>query len=199
MIELEFARVVGDVASYILTRGGEAVGRRVLSATQSTPAGGTVGQRFAAYERLRRESVAIRTTLDVLWSIPLDLRRVMISLPLHIRLLHRIPEQGAALNDAFLGVAMVGQHDVIQAADVLARAFQSVSQEKERQVRTRRRNRPVRPDWTDFDAALREYVACCREDLGIQALADRGFIADDSLSLRGAPCDEPYIHTCRAG
>lgn len=173
MIELEAARVIGDVASYIFTRGGEALGRRAVSATQGTPSGGTAEQRFGAYERLRRESVAIRTTLDVLWSLPLNLRGGIISLPLHIRLLHQVPGQGAALNDAFLGVAMVGEHDVVKSADVLARALQSVSQERERQVRSRRRNSlPDRPDWTDFDAALREYVACCREDLGIRALAD---------------------------
>lgn len=174
MFELELARVIGDAASSLLTLGGEALGRHAVSASRRAPAGGTVEQRFAAYERLRRESVRTRTTLDVLWSIPLDLRRVMISLPLYLRLLREIPEQISVLNDAFLGVAMVGHHDVVQAADVLSRALQSVSQEMERRVGNQRRDRSGRPDWADFDVALREYVACCREDLGIQALADRG-------------------------
>lgn len=171
MFELELVKVIGDLASHFLTRGGEALGRRALAATQGPPTGGTVEQRFGAYERLRRESVEIRTTLDILWSMPLSLPGAFVSLPLHMRLLHRIPAQGAALNDAFLGVAMVGQSEVVKAADALARAFQSVSQEMERRARIRRRSKQARPDWTAFDAALRDYVSFCRQDLGIQALA----------------------------
>lgn len=170
VFELELVKVIGDVASFILTRGGEALGRRALAATQGPPTGGSVEQRLAAYERLRRESIEIRTTLDILWSMPMTLQGALVSLPLYIRLLHRIPTQGAAMNDAFLGVAMVGQCHVVKAADSLARAFQSVSHEVERRPRSRWRNKRVRPDWTSFDSALREYVSRCREDLGIQAL-----------------------------
>lgn len=97
----------------------------------------------------------------------------MASLPLHVRLLDRIPAQGAAFNDACLGVAMVGQREVVNATEVLAQALQSVSHERTQNAQSRRRSRQARPDWSAFDAALRDYVVCCREDLGIRVLEDK--------------------------
>lgn len=103
--------------------------------------GGTADQRFAAYEDLRRSCVELRTVLDVLWSLPLDLVGVLISLPLRFRLIHQIPPLGAALNDAFLGVAVVGRREVLQSTKDLAEALQATLQEHGRTAGSSRRRR----------------------------------------------------------
>ena len=104
--------------------------------------------------------------------MPVRLQSAIVSLPLHLRLLHQLPQQGAAVNDAFLGVAMVGQQEVVDSAGALAGALQAVSVTMTKGARGSRRVRRVGPDWADFDAALGSYVSCCRGDLGIRALPE---------------------------
>lgn len=163
--------VAGELATALLTRLGLALGSRALQLTQGPPAGGTPEQRFVAYERLRRECVGLRTTLDILWSVPVRLPGAVVSLPLHLRLLRRLPQQGAEVNDAFLGLAMVGEREVVDSATALAKALQGVSTTMGKQRSGRRGHADqARPDWTEFDAALQTFVFCCRRDLGIEAL-----------------------------
>lgn len=165
--------VAGDLATALLTRLGLALGSRALQLTQDPPASGTPEQRFVAYERLRRECVGLRTTLDILWSVPARLPGAVVSLPLHLRLLHQLPQQGAEVNDAFLGLAMVGEREVVNSATALAKALQGVSTKMGQRCRRRRNAGQARPDWTEFDAALQTFVLCCRRDLGMEALPDQ--------------------------
>lgn len=169
---IDLLAVASDLAASFLTSLGTSAGKRALELAQGPAAGGTPDQRFAVYERLRRECVAIRTTLDVLWSVPLRFPGVAITLPLHVRLVHRLPQQGAEVNDAFLAVAMVGARDVVTSAMALAEALQGVTPPK-----TRGSRRPAgdrgRPDWAEFDAALQAFVVSCRRDLAIEVLPDK--------------------------
>lgn len=172
MFESEIAAVVAGVTASFLAPVGDSLGKRFVSAVQRSPGGGSMEQRFGSYEQLRRCSVELRTTLDILGSMPATGPGSIVGLPLRIQLVRQIPAQGAALNDAFLGVAMVGEQEVVKAAGRLAQALQPVGQQSDGEPQTVRRSKQARPDWTAFDAALQDYLACCRADLGIKALAD---------------------------
>lgn len=174
VFEPEIAAIVAGVTTSLLAPVGDSLGKRIVSAVQGSPGGGSMEQQFGAYEQLRRRSVELRATLDILWSMPVTVPGAIVGLPLRVRLVQRIPAQGAALNDAFLGVAMVGEQEVVKAAASLAQALQSVGRQVARQPRTGRRShsQQARLDWAVFDGALQHYVACCRADLGIKALAD---------------------------
>ncbi|AQX14860.1 hypothetical protein BCR15_01890 [Tessaracoccus lapidicaptus] len=159
---------LSTLATPLFLRLGQELQSKVL---KNQADGGTPDQRFAAYERLRRSCVEIRTVLDILWSLPVDLLGSLISLPLRFRLLHQLPAMGAAVNDAFLGVAVVGRPEVLESTMQLAEALQATLRAQERAAGSSkgRRRRKGRTDWSGFDEALADFVACCRSDLGIRA------------------------------
>jgi hypothetical protein len=171
VFEFDFiSKLLGSLLSPLLTRSGEALGRRVFKSKESLSDGGTPEQRFAAYETLRRSCVELRTVLDVMWSLPIRFTGAFVALPIHYRLLHRIPSLGAAVNDAFLGVAVVGRREAVEAAQALAEALQSVFKLREQASSRRPRRKSPRTDWSVFDEALAGFVAASRSDLGVQPL-----------------------------
>jgi hypothetical protein len=165
-------KLLGGVLSPLVTRVGEAWEKRVFKGKEGLADGGTAEQRFAAYESLRRACVEVRTVLDVLWSLPTGFTGGLVALSIIRRLLHRIPTLAVAVNDAFLGVAMVGRGESIEAAQALAMALQSVIKQHERPASGRPRRSAVVTDWSDFDQALGGFVAASRSDLGIQPLGE---------------------------
>ena len=171
MLEFDFiSKLLMGLLSPALARGGKALERQVFKSKGITSDGGTPEQRFVAYERLRRTCVELRTFLDVLWSLPVRFVGGLVSLPIHFRLLHRIPTLGAEVNDAFLGVAVVGRGEAAKAAQVLGDSLQAVLKQHEQAHAKRSRRAMVPTDWSSFDDAIGNFAAASRSDLGIRPL-----------------------------
>lgn len=155
MIEFGFiSKLLESFLGPLLTRSAGELERRIFKGTQAAQDGGTLQQRFTAYEDLRRACVELRTVLDVLWSLqPLRFVGALVSLPIQFRLLHRITPLAAAVNDAFLAVAVVGRRDVVASAQGLAKGLQSVL-ESRKSAGAGRRTAARHTDWSDFDEAL---------------------------------------------
>ncbi len=169
------SKLLGSFLAPLLARGAGDLGQRVFKGKGPARDGGTAEQRFDAYERLRRGCVELRTVLDVLWSLQtLRLSGALISVPIYLRLLHRITPLGAAVNDAFLAVALVGTRDVVESADELAEALQAVVKRRQADHFRRIQKTPGRADWSEFDTALGRFVETSRADLGIQPLTKEG-------------------------
>jgi hypothetical protein len=163
-------KLLMSLLSPLLARSGEALQQRIFKKKEGLSDGGTSEQRFAAAETLRRACVELRTALDVLWSLPVGFVGGLVSLSIIHRLLHRIPSLTVAVSDGFLGVAMVGRREVVEAAEGVASALQMVLKQHEVPASGRSQRRRVVTDWTDFDQALSHFVGAARSDLGIQML-----------------------------
>lgn len=157
--------ILTSLLAPIVGRGGDAVAKQLAGRSQ----GGTVEQRLASYDRLRRACVDLRTTLPILWTLPLTAGQAVLSLPVLYRQVNRIPDIGTELNDAFLGVATLGSPDVVAKAASLAEELQKVCTQQQASAKTKRRHRTP-ADWTAFDEALGRFVQSTRKDLGIAML-----------------------------
>lgn len=166
------SKLLGSFIAPLLARGADGLGRRVFKGKAPTREGGTIQQRFDAYEGLRRGCIELRTVLDVLWSLQtLRISGALISLPIQIRLLQRLTPLGAAVNDAFLAVALVGTREVVESVQDLAEALQAVAKDRQAPRSGVLRRIPDRVDWSGFDTALGQFVETSRADLGIRPLA----------------------------
>lgn len=161
--------VLSKLLSPLLTRGGRAIERGILR-NETLEEGGTDDQRMLAYESLRRACVELRTVLQVLWSFPEGRLMGIVALPLRYRLIHRLPDLAVVVNDAFLGVAVVGRREAVDAAATMAKALQAVTEGHNRELSRRSRSERSAGDWRAFDYALSQFVAATRRDLGIRAL-----------------------------
>jgi hypothetical protein len=171
VIEFDFVtRLLTILLSPALSRSGQALQERVFGKKKGLTDGGTPEQRFTAYEKLRRACVELRTTLDVLWSLPTGFVGGLVALSIIYRQLHRIPSLAAAANDGFLGVAVVGSQDAVEAASAIATGLQAAINQHHPTGSGQSRNKVVVTDWTVFDQALGRFVAFSRSDLGIQPL-----------------------------
>lgn len=161
--------IVSKLLSPSLARAGRALERGILK-DEALAEGGTHEQRLLAYEALRRSCVELRTVLQILYSLPLRRLASIVSLPLRWRLIHRLPELSVAVNDALLGVAMVGRREAVEAAATLVSRLQALAEERNRAGSQPSRKARSAPDWQSFDVTLSQFVSVARSDLGIRPL-----------------------------
>jgi hypothetical protein len=135
---------------------------------QGESPGGSPEQRQEAYSQLRRSVIKYRTCIATLTASPPRLVGALWSVPLYLRLLHRIPDLSSEVLDHLLAVHTVGRLPAIEAADALLITLASAAEVYSDTAGNQpgRRVDKVGVELSKVDEALAEFTVAVRVDLG---------------------------------
>ena len=109
--------VANFFAGRLAASGWNVVVDRLKSGRRTESLGGSKDERKEAYSQLRWSVIEFRTFLAVLSAAPPRLVGALWSVPLHLRVIHRMPDLSSELLDRLLAVHTVGRLPAIEAAD----------------------------------------------------------------------------------
>jgi len=111
--------VANFIAGRLAASGWNVVVARLKSGGRTESLGGAKEERQEAYSRLRWSVIEFRTSIATLTASPPRLVGALWSVPLYLRMLHRMPDLSSELLDRLLAVHTVGRLPAIEAADTL--------------------------------------------------------------------------------
>ena len=160
--------VTNLVFGRVVTGGWNAVAARLRARRRNEGLGGSIDDRQEAYAQLRRSVVEFRTALAVLAATTPRSVGAVWTVPLHLRLIRRIPDLSSELLDRLLAVHTVGRLPAIEAADSLLTSLASavdVYSETSGDRRARLEGK-VNAALADVDVSLADFTVAVRRDLG---------------------------------
>jgi hypothetical protein len=160
--------VTNLVFGRVVTSGWNAIVDRLVARRRTESVGGSTEQRQEAYSQFRRSAVTFRTSLAGLAATPPKFVGALWSVPLHLRLLHGMPDLSSALLDNFLAVHTVGRLPAIEAADTLLTRLSSAVDAFAASTgdTTSRQGGKVGVELSKVDEALADFTVAVRRDLG---------------------------------
>ncbi|NMM29688.1 MAG: hypothetical protein HHJ10_01210 [Cellulomonas sp.] len=156
------------VAGRLAVGGWNALLARLKTDRHDQSRGGSVEERKEAYALFRRSAIEFRTSLAVLIAAPPRLVGALWSVPLHLRMLHRMPDDSSRLLDDFLAVHTVGRLPAIEAAEELLTRISAAVHDYSghEDDRHAKRNGKTGVDLSPIDEALADFTLAVRRDLG---------------------------------
>jgi hypothetical protein len=160
--------VANFIAGRLAASGWRAVVARLKVGPRTESLGGSTDQRQEAYSQLRRSVIEYRTSIAILTASPPRLVGALWSVPLYLRLLHRIPDLSSEVLNRLLAVHTVGRGPAIEAADTLMIRLASAASVYSDTTGDQpgKRVEKVDVELAKVDEALADFTVAVRVDLG---------------------------------
>jgi hypothetical protein len=160
--------VTNFIAGRLAASGWSAVVARLKAGRGTESLGGSTEDRQEAYAQLRRSVIEFRTALAVLAATTPRRAGALWMVPLHLRLIRRIPDLSSELLDRLLAVHTVGRLAAIEAADSLLTSLASAVDVYSETSGDRRARLEGKMDvaLVKVDGALADFTMAVRRDLG---------------------------------
>lgn len=160
--------VTNLVVGRVVTSGWNAIVDRLRASRRTESLGGSPEDRQEAYAQLRRSVIEFRTALAVLAATTPQRVGAIWMVPLHLRLIRRIPDLSSELLDRLLAVHTVGRLPAIEAADSLLTSLASAVDVYSETSGDRRARLEGKVDaaLVKVDEALADFTMAVRRDLG---------------------------------
>jgi hypothetical protein len=139
--------------------------------TRPPAASGSREDRLAAYQAFRSSAVEAYTELVVLHQLRAGLLGSVLNLPLKLSIFRRLPRVLARLQDATLGVCMVGSASVVESVEAFTDVLFLAASASAAKPWSRRPTVESIELWDKASTALGEFVAVARKDLEISAVS----------------------------
>lgn len=131
---------------------------------------GSREDRLAAYQAFRSSAVAAYTDLVVLHQLRAGTLGSLLNLPVKLSIFRRLPRVLAQLQDATLGVCMVGSSPVVESVAGFTDVLYAAASDSAAKPLARRPTPESIELWNRASAALGNFVAIARKDLEIAEL-----------------------------
>jgi hypothetical protein len=178
--------VTNFIAGRLAATGWNAVVARLKVGRRTESLGGSTDQRQEAYSQLRWSVIEYRTSIATLTASPPRLVGALWSVPLYLRMLHRIPDLSSEVLDRLLAVHTVGRLPAIEAADALLITLASAADVYSDTTGNQpgKRVERVGVELAKVDEALADFTVAVRGDLGFGDARTEGDPAPRGKSVR---------------
>lgn len=168
--------VTNFIAGRLAATGWNAVVTRLKTGRRTESLGGSTDQRHEAYAQLRWSVIEYRTSIATLAASTPRLVGALWSVPLYLRLLHRMPDLSSKVLDRLLAVHTVGRPPAIEAADALLLRLASAADVYSDTASDQPCSRvgKVGVELAKVDEALADFTVAVRVDLGFGDVRTQG-------------------------